>query len=181
MSQVGTTAYMMSGTTNFDQGAWCSASWNKFAGTLSMTGQNRVFCCNPGRFLNKSNPLAIQTGGSWTLTDGNSCSKCPKGQYTDILNLNNSCIPADRDTFVPAEGMTVPTDCPKNSFTNPPITTLCEICPAGYKMINGTTETTCVECDAGQYQKDTGQGNIILHVVSGFFPFPKAVTSKQHT
>ena len=156
MSQVGNTGNMMTSTDNFDQGVWCTPSWNKFTGTLSMTGQNRVFCCNPGRFLNKSDPLAKKVDGTWTLTDGNSCPKCLEGQYTDSLNLNTSCIPADRDTFVPAKGLTVATDCPENSFTNPPNTSLCEICPAGKKMIRGTTATNCSKCDAGKFQNIPG-------------------------
>jgi hypothetical protein len=156
MSQVGNVGEMMAGTTKFDQGVWCTSSWNKFTGTLNLINKNRVFCCNPGRFLNKSDPLAKKPGESWTLTDGNSCPKCPEGQYTDILNLNTSCIPADRDTFVPAKGMTVPTDCPTDSFTNPPTTTLCEICPAGHKMIRGILATTCQKCDAGKFQDAPG-------------------------
>ena len=156
MSQVGNTGSMMASTTKFDQGVWCTSSWNKFAGALSMTGKNRVFCCNPGRFLNKSDPLAKEADESWTLTDGNSCPKCLEGQYTDSLNLHTSCIRALRDTFVPAKGLTVATNCPKNSFTNPPNTTMCEICPAGYKMIRGTTATNCSKCDAGKFQNVPG-------------------------
>ena len=156
MSQVGNTGNMMRDTDNFDQGAWCSSSWYNFAASLTMNEKNRVFCCNPGRFLNKSDPLAKEADESWTLTDGNSCPKCLEGQYTDSLNLHTSCIRALRDTFVPAKGLTVATNCPKNSFTNPPNTTMCEICPAGYKMIRGTTATNCSKCDAGKFQNVPG-------------------------
>ena len=64
MSQVSNTLSMMYNTDNFDQGAWCTSSWNKFTGTLNLINENRVFCCNPGRFLNKSDPLAKEADES---------------------------------------------------------------------------------------------------------------------
>jgi hypothetical protein len=52
--------------------------------------------------------------------------------------------------------MSTATNCSKNAFTNPPNSTLCEICPAGKKTIRGALKTTCAECDVGQFQDQEG-------------------------
>ena len=109
---------------HFIQGVWCSFSWNQHRDVLSLPPGNRVFCCNPGRFLNDSDPLA-KVNGSWTFPNAEACPKCPVGQYTDTLNLNTQCTPAARDEFVPAQGMNSASKCSDKSYTNPPNTALC--------------------------------------------------------
>jgi len=142
----------------FNQSAWCSSSWHKHgtAVGIDLPPGNRMFCCNAGHVLDNVDPLAKDASGvSWAI---NACPKCPMGQYTDKVNLMSSCTPAPRDTFVPADGLTVATNCSTNSFTNPPNTAQCEICPAGKKMIRGTLATTCQHCDAGKFQENSGNG-----------------------
>ena len=94
---------------------------------------------------------------NWTVTDENACALCPKGYYTPQVNLNLQCTPAKRDYFVPAEGLPSETKCSNNSFTNPPNSSLCEICPAGTKMIRGAHLTTCEDCVAGKFQEFSKQ------------------------
>ena len=153
------------GATAFKQ-VWCSATWQiskgSFAGSFSP--HSRVICCNIGsKSLNNTAELLEKgtdhslSSPKWTVTDEKACAPCPVGQYTDKLNVNTPCTPAKRDYFVPAEGLPSETKCSKNSFTNPPNSTLCEICPAGTKMIRGAHLTTCEDCDAGKFQKDSGK------------------------
>ena len=150
----------------------CSTHWQKSKGlfALAKSDHSRVLCCNAGSHL-KVDPLSTGDGHGndvstsqfitkWTMPDDEACKPCPRGEYSESLNVNKNCTPAARDQFVPAEGMNKPTNCSENagpnSFTNPPNSTLCEICPAGYKMIRGILKTTCAKCDAGQFQDEPG-------------------------
>ena len=145
---------------------WCSASWQKSKGTFagSKSPHSRVICCNAGsKSLNNTAEL-LEKGSDhslsspkWTVTDNNVCTPCLVGQYTHEPNLNTQCTPAKRDYFVPAEGLPSETKCSNNSFTNPPNSTLCEICPAGTKMIRGAHLTTCEDCVAGKFQEFSKQ------------------------
>ena len=151
----------------------CSPGWQKSKGFFFEAGASysRVFCCNAGSHLKVGlDPLARVSGWSaaaagsesaaeyhWAVPENDeACSLCPLGQYSDSLNFNKNCTSAARDQFVPAPGMNTATNCSKNSYTNPPNSTLCELCPAGKKMIRGTTETTCAECGVGQFQDISG-------------------------
>ena len=159
---------VFNGATAFKQ-VLCSASWQKSKGSFtgSQSPHSRVICCSAGwKSLNNAAEL-LEKGSDhswsspkWTVTDENACAPCPAGQYTDKLNLNTQCTPAKRDYFVPAKGLPSETKCSNNSFTNPrnpPNSILCKICPAGTKMIRGTHLTTCEDCDAGKFQKDSGK------------------------
>ena len=153
------------GATAFKQ-VLCSPSWQKSKGlfTHSNSPHARVLCCNAGskslkntaELLEKGSGHSLQFSPKWTVTDDNACAPCPAGEYTTKLNLNTQCTPAQRDYFVPAAGLPSETKCSKllnNSFTNPPNSTLCEICPAGTKMIRGAHLTTCEDCVAGKFQE----------------------------
>ena len=158
------------GAKNFKQLMCSTNNWGQFATTRS--AHSRVLCCNAGSHLKVGvDPLSTGDGHgvdqsssqfttNWTTPDDEACELCDAGQYSATSNLNKICTPAARDQFVPAIGMNKPTDCSENpgpnSFTNPPDSTLCEICPAGYKMIRGILKTTCAKCDAGQFQDDPG-------------------------
>ena len=170
----------------------CTPGWQKSKGlfTAAKSDHSRVLCCNAGSHLKVDvDPLSTELGHTsdnpkWTTPDepyDQICDLCPTGYYSPALNINRNCTPAARDKFVPASGMNTPSNCSKNAFSNPPNSTLCEICPAGYKMNRGTTETTCVECGAGQYQEYIGQGK--YYFSSGFFFLPKhqLPVSKQYT
>ena len=144
----------------------CSASWQKSKGTFagSLSPHSRVICCNAGSKSLKNTAELLEKGAGhspssfkWTVTDENACALCPKGYYTHEVNLNLQCTPAKRDYFVPAEGLPSETKCSTNSFTNPPNSTLCEICPAGTKMIRGAHLTTCEDCVAGKFQEFSEQ------------------------
>jgi len=138
----------------------CSAGWLKSKGSFaaSRSPHSRVLCCSAGSSL-KNNANLLEKGSdhavrafTWAVTDKNICAPCPVGEYTDKVNLNTQCTPAKRDYFVPAPGLPSETKCSNNSFTNPPNSTLCEICPAGTKMIRGAHLTTCEGCVAGKFQ-----------------------------
>jgi hypothetical protein len=129
----------------------CAVSWQKSKGMFitSDSKHSRVFCCDAGSRLNDNVNLLENTGPTissigqmykitnWTVPDENACTKCSTGQFTAEINLHVSCTQAKRDSFVPAKGLTVPTECTNDTFTNPPNTTLCEKCQAGKKMIRG--------------------------------------------
>jgi hypothetical protein len=110
--------------------------------------------------------MYFQCTYNWATPDDQACDTCGLGQYSPTLNINRNCTPAARDEFVPATGMNTASPCSKNpgpsSYTNPPNTTLCEICPAGYKMNRGSFKTTCQVCVAGQFQENSGEGNLLI-------------------
>jgi len=151
----------------------CSTSWQESKGLFvsANSAHSRVLCCNAGSHLKVNvDPLSagdghayvldINTGDmnlNWTTPDDEACDLCPLGEYSESLNVNKSCTSAARDQFVPAPGMNTATNCSDNSFTNPPNTSLCELCPAGKKMNRGTTATNCSKCDAGQFQDLSGK------------------------
>ena len=156
---------VFSGATAFKQ-VLCSPSWQKSKGVfaLSQSPHARVLCCNAGSKSLKNTAELLEKGSGhslsspkWTVTDENACALCPKGYYTPQVNLNLQCTPAKRDYFVPAEGLPSETKCSNNSFTNPPNSSLCEICPAGTKMIRGAHLTTCEDCVAGKFQEFSKQ------------------------
>ena len=145
----------------------CSLGWQKHQSQYLDALHSRIFCCNAGSHLKVDvDPLKTGPGHgmyelNWITPDDEACGLCPAGQYSDSLNTNKKCTPAARDEFVPAPGINTATNCSDNpgpkSFTNPPNTSLCEICPAGKKMIRGTTATNCTKCDAGQFQDLSGK------------------------
>ena len=156
---------VFSGASAFKQ-VLCGPSWQKSKGVFasSRSPHARVLCCNAGSKSLKNNAELLEKGSDhslsspkWTVTDKKACAQCPVGQYTNKLNLNTQCTPAKRDYFVPAEGLPSETKCSNNSFTNPPNSTLCEICPAGTKMIRGAHLTTCEDCVAGKFQEFSKQ------------------------
>ena len=166
----------------------CTPGWQRSKSlfeTQSFATHSRILCCNSGSYL-KVDPLLTEDGHTfmnkqWTTPDDEACDLCPLGQYSSTLNTNSSCTSAARDKFVPARGMNAASPCSTTSFTNPPYTVLCDICPNGWKMNRSTTVTTCVECGAGQYQEYMGQGK--YYFSSGFFFLPKhqLPVSKQYT
>ena len=146
----------------------CSTHWQKSKGLFAAaySAHSRVLCCNAGSHLKVDvDPLSKQDD-TWTTPDDQACDACPTGQYSPTLNINRNCTPAARDEFVPATGMNTATKCSKNpgpsSYTNPPNTTLCEICPTGWKMNRGSFKTTCQVCVAGQFQENSGEGNLLI-------------------
>ena len=157
---------VFTGATAFKQ-VLCSASWQKSKGVFasSYSPHSRVICCITGSKSLKNNTELLEKGSGhylsspkWTVTDENvACAPCSVGYYTNKLNLNTQCTPAKRDYFVPAEGLPSETKCSNNSFTNPPNSSLCEICPAGTKMIRGAHLTTCEDCVAGKFQEFSKQ------------------------
>ena len=164
---------MFSGATAFKQ-ILCSADWQKSKGLFaaSESPHSRVLCCNAGSHLKVDiDPLSTGLGHTlsslnWTTPDDQACDVCDLGQYSHTININRNCTPAARDEFVPARGMNTASPCSENpgpsSYTNPPNSTLCEICPTGWKMNRGTFNTTCQICVAGQFQEDSGQGNLFI-------------------
>jgi hypothetical protein len=149
---------MFAGSNAFNQGTWCSPSWNKQAAlvVLPNTNQlrNRILCCDPGSSLNGADPLAktgIPPDASWTLQ---TCPECPAGQYTDSLNLNAFCTQCPRNEIAPVEGLSKCGECSPETFSNNGIT--CEICPAGKKTSKGADTTTCAPCLPGFYQDMAG-------------------------
>ena len=121
----------------------CSPLWQNSKGlfALAKSDHSRVLCCNAGSHLKvEVDPLSTGPGHAWNslnwaTPDTEVCGLCNASQYSASLNVNKNCTPAARDQFVPAEGMNGPTNCSLKSFTNPPDSALCVLCPAGYKMI----------------------------------------------
>jgi len=150
----------------------CSTHWQTSKGLFATadSAHSRVLCCNAGSHLKVDvDPLSTGLGHScpagfapfctfnWTTPDDEACDACDAGQYSESLNVNKNCTPAARDQFVPAPGMNAATNCSNETFTNPLAdSALCELCPAGKKMIRGTTATNCSKCDVGQFQELSG-------------------------
>ena len=151
VSLVETMESMLGGANSFVRGAWCSAVWlvaaSTYASAAAPTG-NAIFCCKAGSYLKDLDPL--------TLNDDGDCLQCPVGQYTSGLNINRNCVPASRDTFVPAEGMPFSSACATDAFSNPPNSSSCTLCPAGKQMVRGAMTTTCEDCGVGTFQKHPG-------------------------
>jgi hypothetical protein len=148
----------------------CSPTWQNVKSVFqaSVSLFSRVLCCDAGSHLIVDNPLSNSGYDGtcdgmgvcnviWTTPDDQACGLCPHGQYSSSLNIDRNCTPAARDMFVPAKGMNTATNCSDNSYTNPPNSTLCEMCPAGYHMDHGPIETACHKCDAGRFQNVPGK------------------------
>lgn len=132
---------------NFKQEPWCSKSWNdKSTMFAPEAGQiiNRVVCCAPGTFVNDKKPRDLATSSD--------CLKCPKGQYTNSLNLAMECKRCPRNTIAAAERSSTCAACPDGTFSNDRIQ--CTVCAAGKFTLENANATQCVECAAGKYKED---------------------------
>ena len=160
---------------SIQQGVWCSAPWQKAIGRVKLPDGNRIFCCNAGSYIKDLDARTIEgrivtkeavsgyEGGTSRaeykniyVVNSDDCPNCPIGQYTAGFNMNKACTPASRDTFVPAEGLTFSSACATNTFSNPPNSSSCTLCPAGKQMVRGAMTTTCEDCGVGTFQKHPG-------------------------
>ena len=176
---------MLKAANSFNQTyAWCSTAWNakKFFFGQTQKQSGRIFCCNIGSYLKDNDPYA-HTGNynavvfpNGTLVNPSAggllqwkfyeCPRCPAGQFTDSLNLAESCKTCPRNTIAPSKGLNSCGSCKLGKFSNNGLE--CESCDAGMYTLVGLEATECVVCSKGRFLID-GKKNQCKDCPFGWF------------
>ena len=155
------------GLSPFNQGLWCSRSWQNaeqlFMSKISSQNSqvppgNRILCCDSGTFLDSSlnlDLLETHTDGSFKVPDSDACSDCVPGRYMQSFKLASSCATCPRNWIAPAYRLDRCAECLTGQFSNDGKS--CQRCDAGMFTRINASGTDCVGCVPGQYQDNSIQ------------------------